>query len=65
MNKSCSSSSENLHWRKDNANVTLDLAMSGWMNSEAHRNAILNPAYTKTGFGVTDKVLIERFCIAL
>lgn len=65
VNLSCSSSSENLFYHRSNTNINIDSAMTGWMSSEAHRNAILNPAYTKTGFGITDKVLIEHFCIAL
>lgn len=64
IDASCVDGSENLFHHRDGTNVTAQQAIPSLMTSEAHRNAILNPAYTKTGFGVTDKVIVQHFCIA-
>lgn len=64
VNKSCSKSSENITWGKDGDNEsTSHASFSAWMSSEPHRKAIQNPKYTKTGIGVKDGVVVQRFCI--
>ena len=41
-------------------------AFNGWMSSKPHREAIQNPKYTKTGFGVstnnTSLIAVQHFC---
>lgn len=64
VNKSCSKSSENITWGKDGDNEsTSQASFSAWMSSEPHRKAIQDPKYTKTGIGVKDGVVVQRFCI--
>jgi uncharacterized protein YkwD len=36
--------------------------VKGWMTSEPHRNAILDPRYETTGFGIADNYITEHFC---
>ena len=64
IDASCVVGSKNLFHHRDNTTVTAQRAVPSLMTSEAHRNAILNPSYTKTGFGVTDKVIVQHFCVA-
>lgn len=62
----CSIVSENLYWR-DAPDTTDRDALVGWMGSEPHRNAILDPRYTDTGIGIAGddkKVVVQHFCIA-
>jgi len=33
-----------------------------WLNSPSHRNAMLSPNYTITGFGITEDFVVEHFC---
>lgn len=33
-----------------------------WMNSKPHREAILDPRYTKTGFGISESSIVQHFC---
>ena len=37
-------------------------AVNGWMNSKPHREAILDPRYTKTGFGISESSIVQHFC---
>lgn len=37
-------------------------AVYWWMNSKAHHDAMLDPKYTLTGFGVSDGKAVEHFC---
>lgn len=62
----CSYGSENYSWSVG-SDRTLDKIMSGWMGSKLHHDAILDPKYTLTGFGIagTDKlIIVEHFCVA-
>lgn len=34
----------------------------GWMNSESHRNAILEPKYDYVGFGIKAPYVVQHFC---
>lgn len=61
VNKSCTSSSENIFW--DKRGSTVEGAIGWWMKSEPHRKAIQDPKYTKTGFGIADNKIVERFCV--
>lgn len=66
----CLTSSENIAA----GDMTAESAVKGWMESESHRNAILDPRYTMTGIGITSKnndpasgrqdyyYLVQHFC---
>lgn len=61
----CSRISENLIIVKQNADPYM--AISGWLNSKDHRDAMLDPKYTQTGFGVAqapnnELYVVEHFC---
>lgn len=67
----CSHSSENYytgayHPKSDVFVPTSRRAFNGWMSSKPHREAIQNPKYTKTGFGVstnnTSLIAVQHFC---
>lgn len=68
----CTMSGENYYtgayYPKSNAFVSTSReAFKGWMSSRPHREAIQNPKYKKTGFGVstnnTSLVAVQHFCI--
>ena len=62
----CSNVSENYHWATGSAR-TVTGAINGWMNSKPHHDAILDPKYSTTGFGVAwgeKMIIVEHFCIA-
>ena len=68
----CSHSSENYytgayHPKSDVFVSTSREAFNGWMSSKPHREAIQDPKYKKTGFGVstnnTSLVAVQHFCI--
>lgn len=62
---SCRTASENIYegW---GSKITAHAAVESWMNSQSHRDAILNADYSLTGFGVSqdgEKILaVEHFC---
>lgn len=58
----CKVGSENLSWNTDKSSITTDQAVTWWLGSEAHRNAMLNPSYSRTGFGLVNHVVVEHFC---
>lgn len=63
--KSCKSSSENINADTHTSRQTVDK----WMASPPHKKAILDPAYTLTGLGVSedkdgDYYSVQHFCIA-
>ena len=62
----CSASSENIMAGYDTLVNTTDSSMYAWMNSEPHRNAILNPDYTYTGIASSsdNTILVQHFCVA-
>ena len=62
----CSNSSENLMASKNDVVRTTEGLMYAWMNSEPHRNAILNPDYTYTGIASSsdNTILVQHFCVA-
>lgn len=59
----CKDASENIA-----ANFTKTLnkdneeTIASWMNSEAHRNAILDPQYDITGVAISDDKIVQHFC---
>ena len=62
----CSASSENIMAGYDTLVNTTEGSMHAWMNSEPHRNAILNPDYTYTGIASSsdNTILVQHFCVA-
>ncbi len=67
----CSHSSENYytgayHPKSDVFVSTSREAFNGWMSSKPHREAIQDPKYKKTGFGVstnnTTLIAVQHFC---
>lgn len=54
----CIYASENILWGFDDIESGLDW----WMNSPAHKAAILDPKYKTTGFGIVDGYTVEHFC---
>lgn len=56
----CNSPSENLDYAP--TLYTSKEAVAAWMNSTAHREALLSPQYTITGFGVAGLYTVEHFC---
>lgn len=65
VNRSCSSSSENISVGYGNSESNI----YGWMSSKPHENAILDPNFTLTGFGVAkysdhEYYTVQHFCIA-
>lgn len=59
----CVSGSENLVFNEDRTNITsARLAINTWMNSDAHRAAMLDPKYDFTGFAVKDWAIVQHFC---
>jgi len=59
----CNGISENLTGNDDMSTVaTLEKSMNSWLGSTPHREAMLDPKYTSTGFGVTDYAVVQHFC---
>lgn len=59
----CNFVSENLVWVDSGLKpVTTRGAISEWLTSKPHREAMLNPKYTLTGFGVTKPKVVQHFC---
>lgn len=55
---SCAHSSENLLGNYTSAQA----AMDGWMNSKAHREALLDARYDITGIAVAGGNIVQHFC---
>lgn len=53
--------SENLS-RENYPPYTAQAAVTGWVHSKLHYQAMINPRYTLTGFGIADNQLVEHFC---
>lgn len=61
----CESSSENYVHNNDTGPMTSHNAIYSLMESKPHKEAILNPAYTMIGMGVSNNdVAVQHFCIA-
>lgn len=57
---SCTTDSENL---TENTHVnTTQAAITAWVNSKPHHEAMLNPSYSLTGFGIDGTQIVEHFC---
>ena len=43
--------------------MSADDAVLSWINSKAHHDAMIDPKYNTTGFGVRGWVVVEHFCV--
>lgn len=59
----CTISSENLNQVSGNANQN-DNAVSSWLGSKPHHDAILDTRYSLTGIAVNGDIVVQHFCIA-
>lgn len=57
---SCESDGENLFWGR--ASFTSYSAVSWWMGSKPHRDAMLSHANSLTGFGIASEKLVMHLC---
>lgn len=65
-NPDCKIPSENISTSTLDYRNTLAV-VDGWMNSKPHHDAMLNPSYSTTGFGIVwgdTMVVVQHFCIA-
>jgi len=58
---SCKTDSENIRENEKQYN-NVDIAVAAWKNSKAHREAMLDPKYKLTGFGISGTRYVEHFC---
>lgn len=59
----CSLDDENLAWVTPSTSLeTAQSAMNGWISSKPHYEAMVNPKYTLTGFGIVHDAIVEHFC---
>lgn len=59
----CYISSENIVWMKySNTLEDSQESVDWWMDSPAHKEAMLSPKYTLTGVGIKDKRVVQHFC---
>lgn len=59
----CKNVSENLISNNDRSRMkTAREAVQGWMSSDRHREALLSPKYSTTGFGINSWAVVEHFC---
>lgn len=59
----CNSVSENIIVANDQlSTLTAKEAITSWFLSKPHREAMLDPKYTLTGFGVTKPKVVQHFC---
>lgn len=57
----CTIDSENLD-RTNSGAITSQGYVESWMGSKPHREALLSPRYTLTGFGIAGNEAVEHFC---
>lgn len=58
----CKNISENLSWNTDSSKLSADQAVNWWKSSQSHYQAMINPLYTHTGFGVGYSIAVQHFC---
>ena len=59
----CAYKSENIVWMKHpNTLEDNQESVDWWLNSPAHKEAMLDPKYTLTGIGIKDKRVVQHFC---
>lgn len=61
----CTYVSENFVYGADKGVLPTQSAVEWWLNSPSHKQAMLDPKYTYTGFGIAgNSVVVEHFCVA-
>lgn len=60
----CSYASENISRMDDPNGDNNQDAVSGWMNSKAHHDAILDSRYTLTGVAINGDKVVQHFCVS-
>jgi len=58
----CVYASENLAWKTDGSLQTGESAIRWWLQSDKHREAMLDPKYSLTGFGIVHSSIVQHFC---
>lgn len=59
----CIFAGENIVWMKyPNTLEDNQESVDWWLNSPAHKEAMLSPKYTLTGIGIKDKRVVQHFC---
>lgn len=58
----CTTASENLNRNDDYSSMSTKQAVDSWLGSKTHRDTLLNPEYSLTGFGIDGHVVVEHFC---
>lgn len=60
---SCKTDSENLYWGNSAQYPSSSAgAVTWWMSSKPHHDALLNAVYSLTGFGIDGTKIVEHFC---
>jgi uncharacterized protein YkwD len=57
----CKTDSENLTENQQYVNTSV-VAVGSWIQSKPHHEAMINPKYTLTGFGINGTQIVEHFC---
>lgn len=57
----CSYISENMVKMNPDNNTSVE-AVSSWLSSPSHKNAMLDATYTYTGFGINGALIVQHFC---
>lgn len=60
--RKCSYVGENLAYNKDMSELSTDDAVNGWLGSESHYKAMIDPTFLYTGFGTKAHVAVQHFC---
>ena len=58
----CLEPSENLQRDDNNLGLTSIESIASWKSSKPHYEAMMNPKYTITGFGISGIYIVEHFC---
>lgn len=59
----CHYSSENLTFSETLTGVTLGGSIDSWVGSKPHYDAMVDPRYTLTGFGIGDNSVVQHLCL--
>ncbi len=60
---SCKYASENLIMYSDDRLSSTEAAVQAWMNSPAHRDAILKPDARYVGYAIVGRFVVQHFCV--
>lgn len=60
LENTCSNISENIFWGR--SVNTSKSAIDGWISSDKHYEAMINPSYEYTGVGIAENKVVQHFC---